>query len=453
MSFSSDNNYSSSSESESDIDSNLSDTSDILEPQRYYKPGGYHPVSIGSKLHRQRYHIKKRLGWGYFSTVWLAFDTVSGDYVAIKICKSDEPYFEAAQDEIKILETIQSTIKSDLYVIRMRDHFVVHGENGSHIAIVFDTMFKDLLYISTEIGKIPLYFVKRIAFQVLRAVDQLHQSGIIHTDIKPENFLIGLPKNLNSTHIEEDSVYQKRLEIYNRLRRSIRNLGTMKKLNKNQKRSLKKKRLKLKNMSHPRNFKPRRDKTISFENPFVVKIADLGNACWINKHFTDNVTTTQYRSPEVLLQTKYSTPIDLFSCGILFFELATGELLFNPEETDDCCCEEIHLNMMIQILGKIPRYLRNCSMGRRFFNRKGFLKHVKPREQSSIYKELKKFNLDESEIDIRIFSTLLERLLDVDPQTRISAKDALNHPFFKDLDPNDIHRFPSSILKKLNSVR
>jgi len=29
------------------------------------------------------------------------------------------------------------------------------------------------------------------------------------------------------------------------------------------------------------------------------KIADVGNACWIDRHFTDDVTTRQYRSPEV----------------------------------------------------------------------------------------------------------------------------------------------------------
>lgn len=36
-----------------------------------------------------------------------------------------------------------------------------------------------------------------------------------------------------------------------------------------------------------------------------VKLADLGNACWTYKHFTDDIQTRQYRSPEVILCGKY----------------------------------------------------------------------------------------------------------------------------------------------------
>ncbi len=28
-------------------------------------------------------------------------------------------------------------------------------------------------------------------------------------------------------------------------------------------------------------------------------IVDFGNACWVHKHFTDDIQTRQYRSPEV----------------------------------------------------------------------------------------------------------------------------------------------------------
>ena len=30
-----------------------------------------------------------------------------------------------------------------------------------------------------------------------------------------------------------------------------------------------------------------------------VRIVDLGNACWIHKHFSDDIQTRQYRCPEV----------------------------------------------------------------------------------------------------------------------------------------------------------
>lgn len=79
---------------------------------------------------------------------------------------------------------------------------------------------------------------------------------------------------------------------------------------------------------------------------------DLGNACWTFKHFTDDIQTRQYRSPEVsivsgkrvfpapqslifvekvIIGAKYGTPCDLWSVACMAFELATGDLLFEPK--------------------------------------------------------------------------------------------------------------------------
>ena len=39
-----------------------------------YQPGGYHPVCLGDTFKDGRYKIHHKLGWGGFSTVWLARD-------------------------------------------------------------------------------------------------------------------------------------------------------------------------------------------------------------------------------------------------------------------------------------------------------------------------------------------------------------------------------------------
>lgn len=41
-----------------------------------YRIGGYHPVVLGDKFKNGRYVILRKLGWGHFSTVWLAEDTL-----------------------------------------------------------------------------------------------------------------------------------------------------------------------------------------------------------------------------------------------------------------------------------------------------------------------------------------------------------------------------------------
>lgn len=48
-------------------------SSDDDEGFRDYREGGYHPVYIG-ETYNDRYRIEAKLGWGHFSTVWLASD-------------------------------------------------------------------------------------------------------------------------------------------------------------------------------------------------------------------------------------------------------------------------------------------------------------------------------------------------------------------------------------------
>lgn len=40
-----------------------------------YQPGGYHLVTLGDTFKNGRYKIHHKLGWGGFSTVWLAYDS------------------------------------------------------------------------------------------------------------------------------------------------------------------------------------------------------------------------------------------------------------------------------------------------------------------------------------------------------------------------------------------
>jgi serine/threonine protein kinase len=46
------------------------------EGTEHYRRGGYHPVQIGDSFNNARYLIHSKLGWGHFSTVWLASDTL-----------------------------------------------------------------------------------------------------------------------------------------------------------------------------------------------------------------------------------------------------------------------------------------------------------------------------------------------------------------------------------------
>lgn len=110
---------------------------------------------------------------------------------------------------------------------------------------------------------------------------------------------------------------------------------------------------------------------------FDVKIADLGNACWTHKHFSENIQTRQYRAIEVLLGIPYSTSADIWSVACLAFELATGDYLFEPHQGDTYTRDEDHIALITELLGTIPRHIAlRGKYAKEFFNKKGELRHI-----------------------------------------------------------------------------
>jgi serine/threonine protein kinase len=111
------------------------------EDPRDYRRGGYHPIQLGDSYSSNRYKILQKLGWGHFSTVWLAKDSVKNIAVALKIVKSASHYTETALDEIKLLQKVASG--SDPYkqfVVELKDSFRINGPNGSRIFIINQTL-------------------------------------------------------------------------------------------------------------------------------------------------------------------------------------------------------------------------------------------------------------------------------------------------------------------------
>ncbi len=179
-----------------------------------YKLGGYHPVHIGEVL-IDRYVIIQKLGWGHFSTVWLARDFKYDNYVAVKIMKSAPHYIEAAYDEVEILQKVAKKInepewlrtvgdyepgkkhfdRDDTHVVHMLNSFLFRGPYGNHFCMVFEILGVNLLEILKRYNYegVPMDICKEISRQVLIGLDYLHRiCKVIHTDLKPENVLVCL---------------------------------------------------------------------------------------------------------------------------------------------------------------------------------------------------------------------------------------------------------------------
>ncbi|KAJ4868345.1 Protein kinase superfamily protein [Raphanus sativus] len=105
-----------------------------------YRKGGYHAVRIGDPFSGGRYIAQRKLGWGQFSTVWLAFDTQSS------IQKSAQQFAQAALHEIEFLSAAaDGDLQNTKCVVRLIDHFKHAGPNGQHLCMVLEFLGDSLL--------------------------------------------------------------------------------------------------------------------------------------------------------------------------------------------------------------------------------------------------------------------------------------------------------------------
>lgn len=126
--------------------------------------------------------------------------------------------------------------------------------------------------------------------------------------------------------------------------------------------------------------------------------------------------TLWYRSPEVLLgSARYSTPVDIWSIGTIFAELATKKPLFHGDSEID------QLFRIFRALGT-----PNNEVWPEVESLQDYKSTFPKWKPGSLASHVK--NLDENGLD------LLSKMLIYDPAKRISGKMALNHPYFNDLD-------------------
>ena len=107
-------------------------------------------------------------------------------------------------------------------------------------------------------------------------------------------------------------------------------------------------------------------------------VVDLGNACWEDKHFSEDIQTRQYRAPEVILRAGYDASADIWSLGAMTFELLTGDLLFDPAQGDGYPRDEDHLAQMGELLGPPPRAVAlRGERSRDYYTARGELRHIR----------------------------------------------------------------------------
>jgi serine/threonine protein kinase len=146
-----------------------------------------------------QYLVENELGSAAFSTAYRCIDLSSDnndghEEVCLKVIKNTKDFFDQSLDEIKILELLRQTGKCDEnYIIRMKTFFYYR----EHLIIVTELLRQNLF----EFGKFildndeePYFTIPRLAYitrQCLVALRFVHSLGLVHSDVKPENILLG----------------------------------------------------------------------------------------------------------------------------------------------------------------------------------------------------------------------------------------------------------------------
>ncbi|KAI1483538.1 kinase-like protein [Daldinia eschscholtzii] len=178
-----------------------------VESLEKYRPGGYHPITIGDTLGGQ-YCIVDKLGFGGYSTVWLAYNDSSKHYVAIKVGIANSPTIEgrSVRKEAKLLQALSKDLPSPLFVPPILDIFDIQGPNGTHQCYAMIPAQCNLREISS--GRLFSLKVSRaLSYGISLAISHIHSKGYVHGDVHLRNVLLRLDSSLDQFPITK--LYEK----------------------------------------------------------------------------------------------------------------------------------------------------------------------------------------------------------------------------------------------------
>ncbi|KAJ5188901.1 hypothetical protein N7491_005223 [Penicillium cf. griseofulvum] len=372
--------------------------SETLEEERFeeFKKGRYYPVNIGEVL-ASKYQVLGKLGFGTTSTVWLARDLEGRQYITLKVYTMDG----TGQREVQIYKALSRGDTSHPGYSHVRtalDAFTIPRQGNEYHCVVQKPMwgsFRHFIYRSPA-HQLSEELLKSELKQVFLALDYLHsECQLVHTDIKGDNIL---------QELEEKSILDRFTESeieHPSARKSVNNMPV---------------------------YASRRFELP--QNSGRAVLSDFGSAVRGDQKRNHDAQPTIYRSPEVMLKTEWSYPIDIWNVGTMIWDLFEGKHMFFGMDPDGKgYSTRAHLAELIGALGPPPLdLLKRGERSREFFTKDGHWRY-----QVDIPRGISLENSEKrlSGRNKETFLKFMRGMLRWRPEDRKTAKQLLKDPWLE----------------------
>ncbi|XP_078276371.1 dual specificity tyrosine-phosphorylation-regulated kinase 2-like isoform X2 [Rhinoraja longicauda] len=171
-----------------------------------------------------------------------------------------------------------------------------------------------------------------------------------------------------------------------------------------------------------------------------IKVIDFGSSCYEHQRVFTYIQSRFYRSPEVILGSRYGMAIDMWSFGCILAELLTGYPLFPGEDEGD------QLACILELLGlPAQKLMDQYKRAKNFFNSKNQPRYCTAttlpdgtvilnggrsrRGKMRGSPGSKGWTVAMKGCDDAQFNNFLKRCLEWDPSCRLTPSQALRHPW------------------------
>ena len=169
-----------------------------------------------------KYILLQKIGSGSFGSIYLGENARTKEKVAIKM--------ESIKDSAKLLKnesTVYQYLQSSREKIVGLPHLRWFGKDDEHYYMVINLLGESLQTIKNSRGVFSLTFTLQVGIQIIQLLKSIHDCGLIHRDIKPDNFLLGLGEKSKQLHIIDFGFCKPFLKEYNPLKKTNALIGSL----------------------------------------------------------------------------------------------------------------------------------------------------------------------------------------------------------------------------------